>query len=99
MALDYADERRSADRSVPPELWLCLGTHGGERGLDSIELELESGPREGRAGAALALARAGRLERLAELTGAETDAWVRAIMAGALEGECGQAAFAALEHA
>jgi len=47
----------------------------------------------------LALARAGRLERLAELAQSESDPWVRAIMDRALEGESGQAAFAALEQA
>jgi hypothetical protein len=99
MALDYADERRSAGRPVPPELWLCLEPHAGERALASLERELAEGPREGRAAAALALARVGRLERLAALAAQEDDPWVRAIMARAQEGESGQAAFAAMEHA
>jgi hypothetical protein len=99
MALDYADERRSADRPVPHELWLCLGAHGGERARESLDRELAGGVRPGRAAAALALARAGRLERLAQAARDEDDPWVRAIMERALEGESGQAAFAALEHA
>lgn len=96
MALDFADERRSAGRPVPPALWSCLGPHGGERALRSIERELREGPREGRAGAALALARAGERARLAELLEHESDAELRAMMARALEGATSQAAFAAL---
>jgi hypothetical protein len=40
MALDLADERRSAGRPVPHELWLCLGPYGAARGLDALEREL-----------------------------------------------------------
>ncbi len=40
MALDLVEERRSAHREVQPDLWMCLGTFGGERGLAAIELEL-----------------------------------------------------------
>jgi hypothetical protein len=61
MALDLADERRSAGRPVPPELWLCLGTAGGSRGHAALEQEL-AGPHAGpatRCAAALAFARAG----------------------------------------
>jgi hypothetical protein len=99
MALDFADERRSAGRPVPPALWSCLGTHGGERALRSIERELREGPRDGRAGAALALARAGERERLAAVAKAEVDSELRAMMARAVEGTCSQTAFAALTTA
>jgi hypothetical protein len=34
MALDFADERRSAGRPVPPQLWLCVGPHAGQRAPD-----------------------------------------------------------------
>ncbi|MCB9915402.1 MAG: EboA domain-containing protein [Planctomycetes bacterium] len=44
MALDLADERRSAGREVQPTLWLCLGHFGGERALASLERELAGGP-------------------------------------------------------
>jgi len=64
MALDLVEERRSAGREVQPELWLCLGAHAGERGLEAMEQELESAHVLGRKAAALALARAGELERL-----------------------------------
>jgi hypothetical protein len=57
MALDLADERRSAGRPVRPELWLLVGKHGGARGLASLEREIASGTPEGRAAAAEALAR------------------------------------------
>ena len=66
-ALDLADERRSAGRPVQPELWLCLGPHGAERASTSIELELAGGPPAGRCAAALALARAGHIDRLQAL--------------------------------
>ncbi|WP_156521421.1 EboA domain-containing protein [Burkholderia sp. MSMB1589WGS] len=70
MALDLADERRSAGRDVPPQLWHCLGAHAGARGLDMLRKELRSENRRGRRGALLALARAGALTR--------ADPWIRA---------------------
>jgi len=71
MALDLADERRSAGRPVPAELWLALGKHGGERGVASLAKELEpaNGERDGRRAAALALARAG-------VAAARIEAWL-----------------------
>jgi hypothetical protein len=36
MALDLADERRSAGRAVYPELWLCRGRNAGERGRAAL---------------------------------------------------------------
>lgn len=60
MALDLAEERRSAGRPVQPELWMCLGTHGGQRALDSLQYELTHGPVAGRRAAYLGLARAGQ---------------------------------------
>ena len=80
MALDLCDERRSASRPVPPELWLCLGTFAGERGLAALEVELaehlagghgpdhETAP--GARAAVLALGRAGASARLRELEAA-----------------------------
>src|SRR5690349_8303394 len=47
MALDLAEERRSAGRHVNPLLWMCLGTHGGERGLRALLAELEGGAQAG----------------------------------------------------
>jgi len=97
MALDLAEERRSAGRPVNPELWMCLGTFGGERGLASLELELRSGPPRGRAGAVLGLTRAGARERLASLQGLERDPLVHATLVAALGGAHDSAAFAALD--
>lgn len=68
MALDLADERRSAGRAVNPYTWMCLGRHGGKRGLESIERELGSGSLAGRAAAVLALARAGERAKLEAVT-------------------------------
>ena len=104
MALDLADERRSAGRAIPPELWLCLGTHGGERALAALENELAGGGSTAEAGAArlerraaaLGLARAGRRERLAELAEVESDPEVAATMRGALAGPVDSRAFAPL---
>jgi hypothetical protein len=99
MALDLADERRSAGRAVPPELWLCLGASGGERGLAALEQELAGSATLGARAAAIALARAGAAVRLAELAEAESDPDVRATMRAALAGRTGAAAFADLHDA
>ncbi|WGS53296.1 EboA domain-containing protein [Paraburkholderia sp. D15] len=61
MALDFADERRSAGRAVSPQTWLCLGPYAGERGLRALRKELAEGDERGKQGALLALARAGEL--------------------------------------
>ncbi len=97
MALDLADERRSAGREVQPVLWMCLGAHGGERALESIERELASGPPLGRRAAALALARAGHADRLSSLAATEADAEVAATMRSAQDGLPTQAAYLSLE--
>ena len=99
MALDLADERRSAGRAVHPDLWLCLGTHAGARGLASLEHELAHGDVAGRAAACLALGRAGASARLAEHAASETDAFVQAKIRAASEGRCDQRAFADLRPA
>lgn len=72
MALDLADERRSAGRSVYPELWLCLGSEptgleATERKLEAIEKELGGSDELSRKGAILSLGRLGQMERLAEI--------------------------------
>lgn len=99
MALDLADERRSAHREVQADLWLTLGSHGGDRGLASIEQELDSGSTLGRSAAALALARAGRRDDLAARLERETDDVVAGFMRGALEGRHTQAVFGELQAA
>jgi len=97
MALDLADERRSAGRNVQHELWLCLGTHAGERGRAAIERELASSHTLGRRAAAIALARAGARDRLSELARVEKDPLVARTMRAALEGRTGQAVFREFE--
>jgi hypothetical protein len=97
MALDLAEERRSAGRPVNPELWMCLGAHGGERAVASLEAELRSGPPRGRAGAVLGLARAGMPERLVALRSSEHDPLVRSTLDAALRGAFHSRAFAALD--
>lgn len=97
MALDLADERRSAHRPVQHELWLALGPHGGQRGTESIERELAGSHTLGRRAAAYALARAGELARLEEHAAREGDPEVAAAMRDALSGNTGQAVFRSLD--
>ena len=99
MALDLADERRSAGRAVQHELWLCLGEHGGERGLDALEVEISTENRNslGRRAAAYGLARAGETKRLEEFLQAESDGDVRKVMEDALSGNTGSAVFGKLQ--
>ncbi|MEL6904878.1 MAG: EboA domain-containing protein [Planctomycetota bacterium] len=68
MALDLADERRAAGRTVNPELWMCLGATASERAVASIEDEIQRSTHEpSRKGAILALGRMGAEERLKEI--------------------------------
>jgi len=99
MALDHADERRSAGRLVPHELWLCLGRHAGARGLEALERELAPANANtlGRCGAALALARAGEERRLERLTARESVPALLAALARARAGETRAATFQHLE--
>ena len=97
MALDLADERRSAGREVNPELWLCLGANAGERGLAALDIEFAHGSPRGRAAALIALARAGDLERMTSLAKRERDRFVHATVIQALERHYDQRAFAALD--
>lgn len=87
MALDLADERRSAGRPVQRDLWLCLGADGGERALASIlrELDPANANAGGRRAAGCALARAGRQDLLEERLGHERDPLVAQTFRDALE--------------
>lgn len=93
MALDLADERRSAGRPVPHELWLCLGRHGGERGRRALEQELHPGasPRV-RAAVAVAFARAGDSAR-PESFEEDPDPLVRAALEHVRAGETASSTF------
>jgi hypothetical protein len=97
MALDLAGERRSAGREVQPELWLCLGTHGGEDGLASLERELQSPNPTCRRAAVLGLARAGQRGSLRELLRGEGDLEVIRTVREALDGRFNQVSFRALD--
>jgi hypothetical protein len=96
MALDLAEERRSAGRVVQAELWLALGKHAGERGLASLTKELECGPERGRAAAAFGLARAGALDPLLKARAREANPQVQSAIDHALKGALSQTAFASL---
>ena len=90
MALDLADERRSAHRPIQPELWLCLGDHVGERGRLALEGELtaETSTPISRAGACMGLGRGGRTDLLRAHRERETDPLVSDTIDRALEGRC-----------
>ncbi len=98
MALDLVDERRSAGRAVPHELWLCLGEHGGARALVALEREFsaENPNALGRRAAAYGLARAGATEGLAARLAAERDPQVATSLREALAGHTTQRAFGSL---
>jgi hypothetical protein len=98
MALDLAEERRSASRPVQPELWLAIGKHGGARGVQSLERELDPANtnQAGRRAAALALGRAGEATRIEAWLVKEKDAKVVEALRAAKSGNVAQAAFAAL---
>jgi hypothetical protein len=98
MALDLADERRSAGREVQPQLWLCLGAHGGTRALTSIEQQLQTPDPVCRRAAALALARAGHGERLRDFLRQEADPDVIRTTREALDESCDQWSFRALDQ-
>jgi len=96
MALDLADERRSAGRPVPPGLWLCLGEHAGERGRAALALELERGEAIGQRAAAIALARAGAADVVRARLDALRDPALRAELSHVLSASMGRELLPAL---
>jgi len=97
MALDYADERRSAGRTVPPTTWLLLGSTLDARAVHSLEAEIVAGPESGRAGAYLGLARGRRADLLDAHLAGESSTLALDIGRAALTGRHDQTAFARLE--
>ncbi|MFT7170319.1 MAG: hypothetical protein ACI80K_003466 [Paracoccaceae bacterium] len=100
MALDLADERRSAGRPVYPELWMCLGSaetglEATERKLSAIEGELGGADELSRKGAILALGRLGQTERLKEIE-ADGGTYFGPVAGWALMGRHDQTAFASI---
>jgi hypothetical protein len=93
MALDLAEERRSAGRPVQPALWLCLGEYAGERGISALLKEFAAANGKGRGAAVLALARAGERRRLEALRDTERDPELSRVLAEALAGRFDQTTF------
>lgn len=93
MALDLADERRSAGRPVQHQLWLCLGKHGGVRAIDAMEKELHLPDPDARRAAVLGLGRARAAPRLKQLLDTETDPFVRITIEHVLNGRVDQSTF------
>ena len=52
--LDYADERRAAERPITPELWRCVGPFADERAMQDMKAAFDAGG-FGAKGVALAL--------------------------------------------
>ncbi len=95
MALDLADERRSAGRPVQHELWLCLGTHAGQRAIDALTVEFAATNTNhlGRQAAAYGLARAAATKLLDDALKQETDEGVRKALEDALAGNHASSVF------
>ena len=98
MSLDLVEERRSAGRAIQPQLWLCIGSYGGERALRYLEEELASEEPISRRAAVLGLARAGQWRQLRELQAHEIDPAVTETLKAAMNGACDQQAFRPLEQ-
>ncbi|MEZ6005702.1 MAG: EboA domain-containing protein [Planctomycetota bacterium] len=64
VALDLVEERRSAGRPVPGDLWILVGRFGGERAHRHLLEAWQAAPEGSRGPLALALARAGLQDRL-----------------------------------
>ena len=73
MMLDYADERTSAGRDLPPDAWLLLGQHWSARAAQAVERALAGNNPIERCAAVLALGRAGQQQRLLQLQTDEND--------------------------
>lgn len=101
MALDLAEERRSAGRHVNPQLWLCLGPHAGMRGLSALLHELQHGAPSGRTAAALGLGRLDAKTRekagISALLAREQDPRVSDALRQALNGDVRPTAFQPLD--
>jgi hypothetical protein len=55
MLVDFARERRSAGRAIPPQLWRCAGPQATGKLLDAVEAALASGDDAEARGAALSV--------------------------------------------
>ncbi|QDU67989.1 EboA domain-containing protein [Engelhardtia mirabilis] len=97
MALDLVDERRSAGRPIPPDLWLCLGGFAGERAERALEDELQGAGARQRAAVGLAFARRGESARAADLAATEDHPIAARILRAAAEGRIDQELHRALE--
>lgn len=83
MALDLVEERRSAGRAIPADLWLCVGEFDQDRSLPALRTELREGDAEARAAALLALGRAGAAQGLdVSGLGDEDAEWARIAQEG-----------------
>lgn len=97
MALDWAEERDSAGRSLYMGLWLCLGPHHSDRVRSLLDLHWSRATTAERQAMALAAGRAEQHGWLASLQGKELETSVQRYLQYAVEGRYRQADFAFLQ--
>lgn len=96
MVLDLIDERRSAGRPIPPQLWICFGENTNQDVLATMQEELAAYIDNSSATALiLAFARAGELDTAKQLIN-QKDSELCAAVQLAERGEADQYAFANL---
>lgn len=96
MALDWADERASAGRSLYLGLWLCLGPYYPARVAALVRGYWASADARERQAMALAMGRTQQFDLLVEHKAKETDDQVQIQLDNAREGRCQQTQFAPL---
>lgn len=96
MALDWADERASAGRTLYLGLWLCLGPYYPARVAALIRGYWPGAGARERQAMALAMGRVQQFDLLVEHNAKETDDQVQNQLDNAREGRCQQTQFAPL---
>ncbi len=96
MALDWADERASAGRTLYLGLWLCLGPHYPGRVAALVRGYWPGADARERQAMALAMGRVQQFDLLVEHKAKETDAQVQVQLDNARDGLCQQTQFAPL---
>lgn len=93
MVLDYMEERSSAGRDLPLDVWLCLGMCRDPRVDHFIQEALNTGSLKARCATVMALGRGQHHDRLQQLLSHTDDAPLQAAIRQALRGEVDQYAF------
>ncbi|WP_020208053.1 EboA domain-containing protein [Gilvimarinus chinensis] len=96
MALDYAEERESAGRSLPIGLWLCFTEHDKNRLTALVERHWHSATAQDRKAIVFGLVRSGLHSQVHTLATSESDAGVAHVIDHTLGGQTQQIHFARL---